>query len=129
MILHPFMPDYELIIVGGLAVWVLVVVVCYFAAAGKISFFFFRNDSSAYLICGGIIGLASIAFVMVVSFQTDPQATQAWFGNQPSALHRFDKVKEYLNLVVTIFGAGISANLIASAITESRNPRSVDSHP
>ena len=105
------------------------------------------KESDAYLACGSVLGLISVIFVFVLNFPFDQQAEdirnkfdrmlldlerkkllsafvqETWAQTRASKLEHLARFKEFVTLLVSVFGAGVSGNLIVSAITSKRSTR------
>lgn len=126
---HPFMTEFQLHIFLLSMAWLVILGACIFGASG-LALNFIKNESSSYFFWGALLGISSAIFVfwLNISFSQEAQEIQSDANQKIPAFvawaqersERLSLLKEFIGLLVSVFGGGISGNLIVSAIAEHR---------
>ena len=111
------MTKFQIVVIASSIVWLAILGVSILGASG-LALNFIKNESSSYLFWGGLLGLSSVIFVFLLNIPFDEEA-QAIQKNA-NQKEKLSQLKEFIGLLVSVFGGGISGNLIVSAIIEHR---------
>lgn len=140
----PSMNNFTSTVLLYFFIWIAIFGLCVSISAGLIFQPKPHTDSNTYLFCGVFLGVASAIFVYTLNTLFDQQVSliqynfaqqllelernsslsifnqEVWSQDRNTKLQNLAQFKESLILLSSIFGAGVSGNLIVSSIMRNR---------
>ena len=122
-------------------IWAVISAFGVYVAEGRFLYSKLDTEVKAYFIGGAIIGLATVFFglALIILFEKQTEHIQLIYDvtihnhehsnssttfdqeAKTNELARLENIKEFFNLLVAVFGAGVSGNLIVAAIIKQRD--------